>query len=209
MKNNHSKSRRGGLPPDKYLSEEQVNKLKNHLDDQVETAASTFGKKRAATTRMLIDVLLNSGLRFCEVTKLEMRDLPSHHNKLVINVRSGRFKVSRAVEVSSTLASRLNTYIKTWRKSSKPNSRLFVNENGGALSYRSVHSKLKIVGQKSGIGNLTAHMLRHTFGTYLYRIEKDLYYVQDQLGHAKPETTAIYAKTMSDDRRRQIEKLNL
>lgn len=51
-------------------------------------------------------------------------------------------------------------------------------------------------------------MLRHTYLTRLYNIEKDLRFVQDQAGHASPTTTAIYAKTDNKARRRQLETLD-
>jgi integrase len=44
--------------------------------------------------------------------------------------------------------------------------------------------------------------------TRLYNIEKDLRFVQDQAGHASPTTTAIYAKTNSHARKRQVQALD-
>jgi integrase len=67
--------------------------------------------------------------------------------------------------------------------------------------------KIKKLGRQAGIGKLHPHMLRHTYGTRLYNIEQDLRFVQDQLGHASPTTTAIYAKTNTKARRRQLEAL--
>lgn len=40
--------------------------------------------------------------------------------------------------------------------------------------------------------NATAHQLRHWFGTQLYATSKDLRLTQEMLGHASPQTTAIY-----------------
>lgn len=40
----------------------------------------------------------------------------------------------------------------------------------------------------------TAHQLRHSFGTEVYRRTKDLRLVQELLGHASPVTTAGYTK---------------
>jgi len=59
-----------------------------------------------------------------------------------------------------------------------------------------------------GIGKLHPHMLRHTYLTRLYNVEHDLRFVQDQAGHASPTTTAIYAKTNSKARKRQVEALD-
>lgn len=39
----------------------------------------------------------------------------------------------------------------------------------------------------------TCHTLRHRFATAAYAVERDLRAVQELLGHAKPETTSIYA----------------
>jgi len=62
--------------------------------------------------------------------------------------------------------------------------------------------------EQAGIGKLHPHMLRHTYLTRLYNVEKDLRFVQDQAGHASPTTTAIYAKTNSKARKRQVEALD-
>ena len=51
-------------------------------------------------------------------------------------------------------------------------------------------------------------MLRHTYLTRLYNVEKDLRFVQDQAGHARSTTTAIYVKTNNTARKRQVEALD-
>jgi integrase len=61
---------------------------------------------------------------------------------------------------------------------------------------------------KKKVGELHPHMLRHTYLSRLYNIEHDLRFVQDQAGHASPTTTAIYAKTNSMSRKRQVEALD-
>ena len=48
-------------------------------------------------------------------------------------------------------------------------------------------------------------MLRHTYLTRLYNVEKDLRFVQDQ---ASPATTALYAKTNNTARKRQVQALD-
>ena len=70
----------------------------------------------------------------------------------------------------------------------------------------SFYSKIGCIGEKTEI-KLHPHILRHTYATKLYSIEKDLRFVQDQLGHTSPETTSIYARTSQDDRKRQVEAM--
>jgi integrase len=47
-----------------------------------------------------------------------------------------------------------------------------------------------------------------TYLTGLYNVEHDPRFVQDHAGHASPTTTAIYAKTNSKARKRQVEALD-
>jgi site-specific recombinase XerC len=116
--------------------------------------------------------------------------------------------VSRTVDISDKLKKRLERFVKLYRKRAKANSALRVSERGDRIIYRSIYAKVKRIGEQAGIGKLHPHMLRHTYLTRLYNIEKDLRFVQDQAGHASPTTTAIYAKTNNKARRRQVQALD-
>jgi integrase len=130
------------------------------------------------------------------------------HGKDGIWIRNAKGRVSRTVEVSDKLKKRLERFVKLYRKRAKPNSPLLVSERGDRIQYRSIYAKIKRLGEYAGVGKLHPHMLRHTYGTRLYNVEQDLRFVQDQLGHASPTTTAIYAKTNAKARKRQVEALD-
>lgn len=197
----------GALAPDKYLSREQIKKLRNHLVSAAEKAGTKYGNFRQATNLMLVELLLNTGLRSRECCWLRMGDLPICHNKPVVLVRQtmGKGKIARTIEISTLLRERLDRYIKHYRKNAKPKSFLFVNEKGQRLQYWSLYSKIRRVGTRSGIGRLHPHMLRHSYATWYYNSHLDLFLTQDQLGHADPNTTMIYAKTSSEERRQKTE----
>jgi integrase/recombinase XerD len=55
---------------------------------------------------------------------------------------------------------------------------------------------------------VSCHALRHTFGTLLYQETKDLRAVQDELGHANINSTAVYADS-GHDRERYSERVPL
>jgi integrase len=89
-----------------------------------------------------------------------------------------------------------------------PKEPLLMSERGKRFIYMSLYSKIKKIGKKAGIGKLHPHMLRHTYLVRLYNVEHDLRFVQDQAGHASPTTTAVYAKTNSAARKRQVQALD-
>lgn len=199
------KKHRGGLAPNRYLSKAQFEKLKQHLEGKANSASTLLGLRRARTNLMLVYLMANSGLRVSEVSQLQMMDLPQCHGKLIIDVREGKGCVQRSVEISSVLAKRITQFTKKYRRTSKPKSPLFVNEDGGPLSYRSIYSKLMIISREADVGHLNPHKFRHTYGTRFYTQTKDTRTLQDQLGHADIRTTVIYTRTEDEERRRLIE----
>jgi site-specific recombinase XerC len=124
-------------------------------------------------------------------------------------VRDSKGKVSRVVDIPEKLKKPIKRFVKLYRKRAKANSSLLVSERGERIIYRSIYAKIKRIGEQAGIGKLHPHMLRHTYLTRLYNVEKDLRFVQEQAGHASPTTTAIYAKTNNTARKRQVEALDM
>jgi site-specific recombinase XerC len=197
---------RGGLLPDKYLSETQLKRLRQYVKDMADLARQR-GSTRAIIDELVIELLVNTGLRASELCSLNIGDLPMSHGKETVWVRDGKGSVARTVDIPESVNKRLERFVKLYRKDAGPDEPLLVSSKDTRMIYRSIYEKIKKLGRQSGIGRLHPHMLRHTYGTRLYNVEQDLRFVQDQLGHASPTTTAIYAKTNTKARRRQLEAL--
>ncbi len=206
MKHKKKTKQRGGLTPDKYLSKDQLKKLRRFVSDKAD-AARARGSKRNIVNELIIELFVNTGLRASELCNLNIADLPVSHCKDGVWVRNGKGNVVRTVDISEALGKRIARYVKLYRKGAKPKSPLILSESGKRLSYMSLYLRVRRIGENAGI-RLHPHILRHTYLTRLYNIEKDLRFVQDQAGHASPTTTAIYAKTDNESRKRQVEKLN-
>lgn len=200
-------TRRGGLPPDKYLSDVQLKRLRQYAKDMADLARQR-GSARAIMDELIVELLANTGLRASELCNLNIGDLPVTHGKDSIWIRDGKGKVTRTVDIPESLVKRLERFVRLYRKGAKPKGPLLVSTKGRRMIYRSIYEKLRKLGRQSGIGKLHPHMLRHTYLTRLYNVEHDLRFVQDQAGHASPTTTAIYAKTNSKARKRQVEALD-
>lgn len=183
-------TRRGGLPPDKYLSDTQLQRLRQYVKDMADLARQR-GSQRAIIDELIIELLVNTGLRASELVALNIDDLPMSHGKDSVWVRDGKGRIMRTVDIPETLAKRLERFARIYRKGAKPKAPLLASAKGKRMIYRSIYEKMKKLGKKSGIGKLHPHMLRHTYLSRLYNVEHDLRFVQDQAGHASPTTTAI------------------
>jgi len=197
---------RGGLLPDKYLSEAQLRRLRQYVKDMADLARQR-GSMRAIIDELVIELLVNTGLRASELCNLNIGDLPMSHGKDAVWVRDGKGSVARTVDIPESIGKRLERFVRLYRKDGGLDEPLLISAKGGRVIYRSIYEKIRKLGRQAGIGKLHPHMLRHTYGTVLYNVEQDLRFVQDQLGHASPTTTAIYAKTNAKARRRQLEAL--
>ncbi len=195
------------MTPDKHLSKVQLKKLRRHVRDMAD-AARARGSYRNIVNEIIIELLVSTGLRASELCNLNIADLPISHGKDSVWVRNGKGNVVRTIEINETLKNRIARYVKLHRKNSKPNDPLLLSEWGGRISYQGLYTRVKRIGEHAGIGKLHPHMLRHTYLTRLYNTEHDLRFVQDQAGHASPTTTAIYAKTDTESRKRQVESLD-
>ncbi len=75
----------------------------------------------------------------------------------------------------------------------KPKKYLFIGQNGGHYSARSIqqifNKAVKIVGIKKRV---TVHSLRHSFASHLLDNGTDIRFIQELLGHKHLSTTQIY-----------------
>lgn len=168
---------------------------------------SVFNAARSISHQDLVIVvtLAGSGLRASELCSLQVRDLGIFDGRTQIDVRRGKGAKQRSVYISDEVAYKLRGHLLIRGEGGGPKKMpVFVNEHGGAIGYSTLYKKIKRVGQVAGIHSLHPHSLRHTFGTLLYHYRKDLFFVMQQLGHSKVDTTQIYAKTLDESKLEQM-----
>jgi site-specific recombinase XerD len=139
-----------------------------------------------------------SSLRVGEVVRLRIKDIDSHRHLIHIHQAKGR--KDRYVPLSQVALEMLRIYWKTVH----PQHWLFPGARADRhLSVRSVQKVIVQARAKAGIlKDCTMHSLRHAFATHLLEDGTDLRYVQELLGHSRPETTMIYTHVMQKDVRR-------
>jgi integrase len=181
----------------RYLLDAELEKLLLYIREKADLA------RRRGTTRAVIDeaivlLLLNTGLRPSELCNLNIADSITEHGRKVIMVRDASGNVPRAINVTGDIAEYLLRFVRLYRKNAEPVAPLLVSERGTRFGYMSLYNKLKRIGKSAKVGNLHPRVLRATYLVRLYNSKQDLWFVQQQAGHASPRTTAIYATAGSD-----------
>ena len=137
--------------------------------------------------RSILITIYSAGLRVSEVVNLRKADILTDRGQLFI--RSGKGKKDCYTLLSEKLKPLLEDYLKEYKLSYW----LFVGQDHGQYSVRSVQQILRDAVQVSGVNTYaTVHTLRQSFATHLLENGTDLRYIQELLGHNNPKTTQNY-----------------
>jgi integrase/recombinase XerC len=121
-----------------------------------------------------------AGMRACEVATLHRDDILGD----VLIVREGKNAKQRILPLHPDVRAALDANAETgW---------LYPNRSGRPITANTVSVKANRYLHRVGVTE-TFHQLRHWFGTSTYRASKDLRLTQELMGHASPNTTALYA----------------
>lgn len=139
----------------------------------------------------VIETLFATGARVYEISNIRLD---------CINLNTGLIKImgkgskERYIQVASgEILDLLKQYYKHNSEAIKKSGFFFVNSRGNRYTEYSIRLMLKKYAKLAGIErNITPHMFRHSFATYLIEEGVDVSCVQQILGHSSIKTTQIY-----------------
>lgn len=139
--------------------------------------------------RAALSISYGAGLRASEVCNLKISDIDS--DRMLIHVELGKEQKDRKVMLSPGLLELLRAY---WREA-WPQGWLFPGKPKiNPISPRQLNRAFTSAKSMAGIGKpATLHTLRHSFATHLLEANTDVRVIQVLLGHARLNTTALYA----------------
>lgn len=146
--------------------------------------------------RVIISMLYASGLRIGELINLELKDFDFNRNAL--HIRNAKGRKDRYATIAKSLHPLLKNYYRTYT----PKQYFIENPKGGTYSSNSVRSFLRKSCELAKIKKkVSPHTLRHSYATHLLEQGTDIRYIQELLGHSRPETTMIYTHVTQKDLR--------
>jgi site-specific recombinase XerD len=152
-----------------------------------EEVISILQATRNLKHRAILGLIYSSGLRIGEVLNLKLADVDLERQS--VYVKSGKGRKDRHTTLGQSIQPLLVNYVRTY----KPERFLFEGEKGLAYTASSIRAFLKRSCELANIRKkVTPHTLRHSFATHLLENGVDIRYIQELLGHSRPETTMIY-----------------
>ena len=155
--------------------------------------------------RICIALIYSSGLRIGELIDLKLRDIDLKTQHLKIQLAKGR--KDRYVPIANVMMPLLHNYLTTY----EPTKYLIEGmEEGTPYSPESIRKFLRKSCKLAGITKrVTPHTLRHSYATHLLENGTDIRYIQELLGHSRPETTMVYTHVRSQDLQKITNPLDL
>jgi len=136
----------------------------------------------------------SAGLRVSEVVALKVSDIDSE--RLLLKIEQGKGRKDRF----AMLSPKLLELLRDWYRIARPKVWLFPGRDPMLpMTTRQFHRAVHAAAAIAEIDKrVTPHTLRHSFATHLLEQNTDIRLIQVLLGHAKLETTALYAQVATN-----------
>jgi len=142
---------------------------------------------------------VNAGMRTIEISRANVKDIETKDGQAFIYIwGKGHTEPDTKKPIASEVYDAIRDYLNSRRDRPTANSPLFVstgNRSGGQrIAETTISRMLKKAMQGAGYDSerITAHTLRHTAGTNIMELTRDIYTAQRYMRHASPATTEIY-----------------
>lgn len=146
--------------------------------------------------RAMLEVLYATGLRRTELCRLECPDVSAERG--TVTVRQGKGNKDRVVPLGPRAAAWVTRYVREVRPRlliDTHTPELFLTGYGGPFNPDVFSRMVSGWMERAGLAKRgSCHLLRHTCATHMLEGGADIRFIQQQLGHEKLETTAIYTE---------------
>lgn len=185
----------------KIVPRDTIEQLLDYLYRQQASEEYTkWQKKLILRDTAVVEMLFATGLRISELCHLQNRYFDSRTGLLCIQ---GKGSKERYLQIgSSDVLTTLNEYKNEFAEQIKQHGYFFVNRYGQPLSEQSARRMIhKYADAIHADRNITPHMFRHSFATFLMEEDVNIRYIQKMLGHASITTTQIYTYVATEKER--------
>ena len=172
----------------RIIPRREIEKLLNVMYRQLKSGK---GKKTILRDLAVVEMFFATGARVYEVANIKIENMDLSSGIIRFMGKGGK---ERMIQIGSReVTVLLRQYYTENKEVIRRCGYFFVNQNGNRFSEQSIRRMLKQYTKSAGIErNITPHMFRHSFATYLIEEGVDVSCVQRILGHSSIKTTQIY-----------------
>ena len=139
----------------------------------------------------VIETFFATGARVYEISNIRADSVDLQTGQIRIMGKGGKERYIQIV--SDEILQLLKRYYGENEEAIRTKGFFFVNRRGNRYTEQSIRLMMKKYARRAGIErNITPHMFRHSFATYLIEEGVDVSCVQQILGHTSIRTTQIY-----------------
>lgn len=140
---------------------------------------------------VVIETFFATGARVYEISNIRADSVDLQTGQIRIMGKGGKERYIQIV--SDEILQLLKRYYGENEEAIRTKGFFFVNRRGNRYTEQSIRLMMKKYARRAGIErNITPHMFRHSFATYLIEEGVDVSCVQQILGHTSIRTTQIY-----------------
>jgi integrase/recombinase XerC len=169
-----------------------IRRVKLLTEQQLDVLTDAHGARAERRDRALVEVLYGSAIRVGELCALDVGDLNLDGAAANVLGKGGK---RRSVPLTPVAVAALRELL-VWRREGP----VFRRADDTRLTPRLAREIVGRRAARAGLPHSSPHTLRHSCASHMLRRGAYLFTVQDLLGHAHPQTTAVYLHRMPVDR---------
>ena len=151
-------------------------------------------------TYAIIEVLLQTGIRIDELSKVSLEDFVIKDEKTgILIIPEKRGHARREIPLNHAVISAVKAYLDEERPKNVKSNYLFITKTGNPLLVRNVRSSITKYFAQAGIKNAKINDLRHTFVAFHLTQGVNISYLSKIAGHKRISTTEKYLEYVERD----------
>lgn len=146
-------------------------------------------------TWVFINLIMSTGLRLSSALDLTVSDYV--RKEQILYVQNTKQKMGQKLYLNDDVCNIINKYIREFDLDD--NDYLFCTANRGRMARRTMEDNVATYNRSRGVIKTSIHLMRHTFAKNYYQNSKDVYGLQQILGHSQISTTEHYLRGLGVD----------
>jgi integrase/recombinase XerC len=145
----------------------------------------------------IVQLMLQTGIRVGELTRLRLSDVLLSKEKGVLKIRGQGAFQDREVPLNASVRRAIGAYLE--ERPASIDDHLLLSRKGNPLSVRAAQRLINTYAQAAGLERVSAYTLRQTCGQHMLKDTGDLSLVARFMGHKRLETAIKYILPRQED----------